>query len=82
MVTLLFFARYREWAGVASLQLQPAPASLAALRETLPVTYPATSRILQDPRCIVAVNRMVVTGADVALQPGDEVAFYPPVTGG
>ncbi len=82
MVTLLFFARYREWAGVPSLQLQQAPASLAALREILPASHPATSRILQDPRCIVAVNRMVVSEADVVLRPGDEVAFYPPVTGG
>lgn len=39
-------------------------------------------KIMEDPRCIVALNQQVVHGDEVQLKSGDEVAFYPPVTGG
>ena len=37
--------------------------------------------VLNRPNMIRAVNQEVVS-ADVALKDGDEVAFFPPVTGG
>ena len=36
---------------------------------------------MNRPSMIRAVNQVVVS-ADVALKDGDEVAFFPPVTGG
>ena len=82
MITLRYFAKYREWAGTAAEQISPVPANLAGLLSLLREKHPNTLKILEDPRCIIAVNQQVVQGDDVVLQAGDEVAFYPPVTGG
>ena len=83
MLQVRFFARVREALGTAELSLAPAEAggSLDELRQHLMQRGPAWSRALDEPNLVCAVNRAVVHG-DVALADGDEVAFYPPVTGG
>jgi molybdopterin converting factor subunit 1 len=77
---LLFFAGHREALGAASKAFDmPGGATVKDLFETLAAKYPALRGL--EEHTIVAVNR---DQADWArrLQDGDEVAFYPPVSGG
>jgi molybdopterin converting factor subunit 1 len=79
-----FFARLREALGAPELELSSSerPADVAALRRWLrQCEHPALAEAMTDPNVICAVNQHVATD-DQPLQEGDEVAFYPPVTGG
>lgn len=81
---LLYFAWLRERLGTAAeeVALPPDVASVADLlawqtrrSDAHAAAFNATTRV----RC--AVNQEFATPA-AALHPGDEVAFFPPVTGG
>jgi molybdopterin synthase sulfur carrier subunit len=83
-VTVLYFARLREALGRGSerIALPAAAASISALRERLQARGGAWAVELAAARPVrVAVNQEMVAG-DVQLTNGDEVAFFPPVTGG
>jgi molybdopterin synthase sulfur carrier subunit len=84
MITLLYFARLREAFGKASEQMA-LPASVATLdsvRALLAARGGAWAHELAPGRSFrAAVNQSVAT-ADTPVKDGDEVAFFPPVTGG
>lgn len=81
---LLYFAWIREKAGVPGEQVSP-PASVADVSELvgwLRERGGGPANALADLRMVrVAVNQEHV-GLDHPVHPGDEVAFFPPVTGG
>ena len=82
-IEIRFFAELRERLGVEKLSVLPGYLSsptLRALREWVK-SQVDTPEALDQPRLLCAVNHDMVQG-DVALSPGDEVAFFPPVTGG
>ncbi|MDP1537149.1 MAG: molybdopterin converting factor subunit 1 [Burkholderiales bacterium] len=84
MITLLYFARLREALGIGQEQLAlPAGVTtLAALRAHLAQRGEAWAQEMAAGRNLrAAVNQTVVT-ADAPVTDGDEVAFFPPVTGG
>ena len=84
MLKVLFFARVREALDCPALELpwQEGLASLDALQAHLCATRGEHwSGVLSEDNMIRAVNQIVVEG-NCALQDGDEVAFFPPVTGG
>jgi molybdopterin synthase sulfur carrier subunit len=84
MLKVLFFARVKEQLDCAALQLEwrDTVADLDALQEQLCVEHGALWReVLGQENMIRAVNQAVVDG-NCALGDGDEVAFFPPVTGG
>lgn len=83
-VTVLFFAALREQIGQESLSVTiPAGGvSVTALRQGMEQANPAIARALaEQPRLRVAINQTLST-FDHAVKPGDEVAFFPPMTGG
>lgn len=80
MLTVLFFARIREQLGESRLQCAHVE-SIDALIEALAKRGEQWGEILRAPNVIVAVNQAIAERAKV-LRDGDEVAFYPPVTGG
>jgi len=84
MLKVLFFASVREQVGCSSVEL-PWPAAgsdLDTLQEKLCLQRGAAWRaVLAQDNIIRAVNQVVVTD-NCALHDGDEVAFFPPVTGG
>lgn len=82
MINLQFFARYREVLGVEQQQLAWSPelSNLRALRDVL-LTRGESWQVLAEPRLMCALNQEMVS-LDTPLQDGDEVAFFPPVTGG
>jgi sulfur-carrier protein len=81
---LLYFAWLRAKIGTAEEILEP-PAGIttvAALVEWLKGRGPGFAAALGDPRRLrVAVNQEYV-GWSHPIAPGDEVALFPPVTGG
>jgi molybdopterin synthase sulfur carrier subunit len=81
---VLFFARLREALGQESI-VAPADMNGASVRELkrwILAQHPGElSDALSDPNIFCAVNQRVVDD-DYRLSPEDEVAFFPPVTGG
>ncbi len=84
MITLLYFARLRETFGVASEQLMlPAgAATLESVRATLAARGGVWAHELAAGRAFRAAVNQAVASADTTVKAGDEVAFFPPVTGG
>lgn len=81
MISVKLFARIREELGIAELAAPDAPSVSALIAALAHAHGPHWSIVLQAPQVIVAVNQQVV-GGDCPLAAGDEVAFFPPVTGG
>lgn len=81
---VLYFAWVRQKVGVAEEDVSP-PAEVrdvAGLVAWLATRSPGHAAAFADPRQVrAAVNQDFAT-PDAALAPGDEVAFFPPVTGG
>jgi molybdopterin synthase sulfur carrier subunit len=82
-VKIYFFAGLREALGVSSetLALPTDETSVAALRDHLAARGEPWSALASTRNLRVAVNQQMV-GFDTALHAEDEVAFFPPVTGG
>lgn len=84
MVTLLYFARLREAFGLPSEQanLPPGVTDIQSLTEWLRQRGGTWQEELAQNRPVrVAVNQDIAT-PDTEVHDGDEVAFFPPVTGG
>ena len=82
MIHIKYFAKYREWLQVPEEIIEASPENVGELKSLIRDKHANALKMLDDPRCIVAVNQQVVHGDNVLLKSGDEVAFYPPVTGG
>ena len=81
---LLYFAWLRDRAGIAEEEVQPplAVTTVAALVDWLRQRGGGPALALADlARVRVAVNQDYA-GLQAAIGPDDEVAFFPPVTGG
>ncbi len=75
------FATLKDRAGQnrVSLTLAGPGVTVQEMLEKLAAAYPALAPSL--PTTLVAVNRQYAT-PDTAIQPGDEIALFPPVSGG
>ena len=83
MVKTLYFAGLREALGVAGeeIALPPTVGDVAALRAHLAARGEPWAALATTRNLRAAVNqRMAAESA--AVRDGDEVAFFPPVTGG
>jgi molybdopterin synthase sulfur carrier subunit len=84
VVDLVYLARLREAFGRAGerLELPHGVRTVGELRTLLAARGPAWSAELAPGRAVrVAVNHSLAESSD-PLAAGDEVAFFPPVTGG
>ncbi|MEI8163484.1 MAG: molybdopterin converting factor subunit 1 [Betaproteobacteria bacterium] len=83
MIKVLFFAGLREALGTGSesLALPAEIATVGALRDHLAARGEPWSALAGTKNLRAAVNQQMAA-ADAAVKPGDEVAFFPPVTGG
>ena len=84
MVRILYFARLREALGKESeeLALPESVIDLATLREALVSRGGAWAQELAQTKPVRAAVNQHVASADTLVRDGDEVAFFPPVTGG
>jgi molybdopterin synthase sulfur carrier subunit len=83
-VKVRFFASIKESLGrdVEEIELPAGVATVAALRAHLRTRGGAWAEALAESRRVTAaVNQDMVKPA-AAIKAGDEVAFFPPVTGG
>jgi sulfur-carrier protein len=83
MVKILFFAQIRELLGTSSLELAIESDSITAeaLRAQLASTDEKWAKVMASDKLLVAINQTMSTW-DASIADGDEVAFFPPVTGG
>lgn len=81
MIRILFFAQTRELIGVPSLDLDVESMTIADLIDTLILKGDNWRYALKEKQPLCAVNKQLVEYSYM-LKPHDEVAFFPPVTGG
>jgi len=78
---ILFFAQTRELVGVDELIVDEPCYTAEALRDLLSARGDKWHLALKDSSLLVAVNQCLVPW-NTPLSSNDEVAFFPPVTGG
>jgi molybdopterin synthase sulfur carrier subunit len=82
-MNILFFAALREQLGCAHCDIDlPLPASLATVRAALIQHFPQQAERLAAGRALAAINQTLINDEDTPINSSDEVAFFPPVTGG
>ena len=84
MITVIYFARLRETLGQSSeeLALPPEVRDIAGLRQLLMARGGEWAGALAPGKPVrVAVNQDMAN-EETRIGDGDEVAFFPPVTGG
>ena len=81
-ITVRYFASIREAMGTSSEALDTSATTVGALREELMARSEAAAHALAHGKAVrMALNQEMCSG-DALLKAGDEVAFFPPVTGG
>lgn len=79
---LLFFASLREQLGTAQETIETTAKNVTELLEELAMRGDAWDQLLrQNTRLQIAINQNMAK-RDTQLNNDDEVAFFPPVTGG
>ncbi|GAA0487502.1 MULTISPECIES: molybdopterin synthase sulfur carrier subunit [Tatumella] len=81
MINVLLFARVRELAGTDGVTVAAEYSDAESLRLALSLKDSRWAMALEQGKLLVAVNQTLVPFSH-PLQDGDEVAFFPPVTGG
>ena len=81
MIKVLFFAQIRELLDCGSLEIEGDFTTVEALRLSLLEKGDKWALALDAEKLLVAVNQEITT-LTAAIKAGDEVAFFPPVTGG
>ncbi len=83
MIRLIYFSWVRERIGTGSETLAlEVPAVLAEIVERVRGLSEAHRAALSDMGRIRAAVNQEFVGLEALVQPGDEVALFPPVTGG
>lgn len=81
MINVLFFAQVRELVGCERLEIADAFPTVESLRQHLESRGGRWALALESGKLLAAVNQTLVP-FEHSLRDGDEVAFFPPVTGG
>lgn len=83
MLNLVYFASFRELLGSEgeSLALPEGVVDVAGLVAHLAERGGVWQQVMSDSNLLVAVNQEMVDSQE-SISDGDEVAFFPPVTGG
>jgi molybdopterin synthase sulfur carrier subunit len=82
MIQVVFLAQLREQLGSNGIQVDSNSAkSIGGLKQYLISHHPEWAEFLENKKLLIALNHEYARG-DLPLKSGDEVAFFPPVTGG
>ncbi len=81
MIRVLFFAQTRELVKTDKLEVEAVYPTAEALRSDLATRGDKWDLALQSDKLLVAINQTLMP-LDSPIKDGDEVAFFPPVTGG
>ena len=87
-ITIKLFSALREALGESEFQLDlsdiseaPAPIDVASIKKQLSQRGAEWKEALNQPNLVHALNHKVVF-TDAVVTEGDELAFFPPMTGG
>ena len=80
MIKVLFFFFFRELVGVDELMIEANFTSAEQLRQHLADQGGKWTLALEAGKLLVAINQ-TISPLSAAIKDGDEVAFFPPVTG-
>ena len=87
-ITIKLFSALREALGESEFQLDlsdiseaPAPIDVASIKKQLAQRGAEWKEALNQPNLVHALNHKVVF-TDAVVTEGDELAFFPPMTGG
>ena len=81
-VKLRFFASLREKLGEGEALALPDASTVAAARETLKARGGVHAEALASNRAVRSALNQKMCAESAVLAEGDELAFFPPVTGG
>lgn len=81
MIKVLFFAQTRELVGQDELMVEESFSTAQELRTFLASKGSNWELALANGKLLVAINQ-TISSLDSPVADGDEVAFFPPVTGG
>lgn len=83
-INLRFFASVRELVGTGQevLELEQPTATVGQVRTALLARGGNWAEALAEGRALRMAHNQLMCDADTAVADGDEVAFFPPVTGG
>ncbi|MCK6262150.1 molybdopterin synthase sulfur carrier subunit [Vibrio sp. ZSDE26] len=81
MIKVLFFAQTRELVGVDSVELDANFDTVEQIRSHLAQQEGKWDIALEQGKLLAAVNQSIVP-LESTIVDGDEIAFFPPVTGG
>lgn len=81
MINVLFFAQVKELVGVDRLEMDAGFETAEELRTHLSERGDKWQLALESGKLLVAVNQTICP-LDTVIKDGDEIAFFPPVTGG
>ena len=81
-VAVRYFAAVREALGRGEDVEVASGADIAALRDSLAARGGRHAEALGRARVLRSAHNRVLCAEDTALSDGDEVGFFPPVTGG
>jgi len=83
-IRILYFARLREEMGIAQelLELPPGVGDINSLRAYLAARGGASSAAFAAAKAVRASVNQDLARSDTPVKSGDEIAFFPPVTGG
>ena len=84
MITVMYFASLREQLNQASeqLQLPDEVKTVGDLRKNLAQRGTQWASAFDDQALVMMSVNHTMSNNDTAISDGDEVAFFPPVTGG
>ena len=83
-IRILYFARLREEMGIAGemYELPAAVSDVNSLRAQLVARGGASAAAFAQSKAVRASVNQEIAHGDTPVKAGDEVAFFPPVTGG
>ncbi len=82
MINILLFAKYRELLDTEKLELDADNIdSINDIKNHLSQLGAAWQQVFEQSNLLVAINQQMAR-LDSPVKDGDEVAFFPPVTGG
>ena len=84
MIKIFFFGKLREDLNANSIEISDLSelTTVDKIRVHLSESYgPSWEKALNQSNIVISVNQVVVP-AETTIQDGDELAFFPPMTGG
>ncbi|MGB1090893.1 MAG: MoaD/ThiS family protein [Oceanobacter sp.] len=83
MIQVLLFARLRDEVGESVLKLElDSPCTVANIRESIIQACPQQARLFSAGQALVAINQTLTNDEQAVVTDKDEIAFFPPMTGG